>query len=107
WLFSYYLKQHTATLDRAPIELQNRMIATIKEDHRPQYLIADSDLMRALIERTAGAVRVQNMFGYETYRLNPPSIILRVTAEMCRRPAASLPACLYGTEKASSDGLWK
>lgn len=71
-LFSYYLKQHTATLDRAPIELQNRMIATIKEDRRPQYLIADSDLMRALIERTAGAVRVQNMFGYETYRLNPP-----------------------------------
>jgi hypothetical protein len=58
-------------LDRAPAVLQSRMIAAIAEDNRPQYLIADSDLMRALIGRAAGAVRVQNMFGYETYRLKP------------------------------------
>jgi hypothetical protein len=70
-LFSYYLKRHTAMLDRAGPEMQRRMIAAVANDNRFQYLIADSDQMRALIASTSGAVRVNDMFGYETYRLDP------------------------------------
>jgi hypothetical protein len=76
-LFSYYLKRHTATLDRASPAVQRRVIAAVAEDSRPQYLIADSDEMRALIARTNGAVRVNDMFGYEAYRLEPRSVQAR------------------------------
>lgn len=70
-LFSYYLKRHTAMLDRAGPEMQRRMIAAVAGDGRFQYLIADSDEMRALIASTLGAARVNDMFGYEAYRLDP------------------------------------
>src|SRR5579885_199947 len=76
-LFSYYLKRHTAMLDRASPAVQRRMIAAVAEDSRPQYLIADSDEMRALIARTSGAVRMNDMFGYEAYRLEPRSVQAR------------------------------
>lgn len=73
-LFSYYLKRHTAMLDRAWPEMQHRMIAAVAADGRFQYLIADSDQMRALIAGTNGVVRVNDMFGYEAYRLDPRNV---------------------------------
>jgi len=76
-LFSYYLKQSTALLDRVSPALQTRIMTAVAQDGRPQYLIADCDLMKALIARTAGAVRAGNMFGYEAYRLEPHTVAIR------------------------------
>lgn len=70
-LFHYYLKKHTAMIDTAPLDLQRKMIDAVANDGRPQYFIADSDEMRALIARTPAATEAEEAFGYKTYRLAP------------------------------------
>jgi hypothetical protein len=68
-LFSYYLKHHTAMLGRASDSIQSLMVGTIAEDGRTQYFIADGEQMRKLINHIPGLLQVENMFGYETFRL--------------------------------------